>query len=861
MKKAFLIIVAAILFMGVANAGPVDQNTAKSYGQRFVASNFESTRSASLEHVYTLKDMMGDVSMYVYNVDESGFVIVSADDHFRPIVAYSEEGIFDVNNLSPEMLYYLNLISDGRSQLKNRAVDPEVSIEWESLRNNGRLFSYNGGRSVPFLVQTKWNQNPAPYNSMCPADPNGPGGHDYVGCVATAMAQLMKYWNYPEQGQGSHSYQCLANPYAQYPGHPEYGTLTANFGETTYDWDNMLNSYGSNNYTPEQGDAVALLGYHCGVSVNMMYGNTLDEGSGAYSGDVPNAIYSYFRYSNAATVRNYSNLNNWKVMLKEQIDLGWPVYYSGSSSQGGHAFVCDGYDDNDLFHFNWGWGGSGNAYFVVNEIDYNNSMAAIINFVPADVYTNTAKAPTNVNVTKTSDIAQEATISWVNPTQTLSNAALSSIDYIVIEREGRVIASIDNAVPGASMSYVDQNVPCYSTFEYNVYAVCNGVKGSSGKDKESFGPTCEWKAVVTANAMQGWNGGYVYAYDGAGRVITSFTMTNNNPQTLSLDLTIGRVMFAWKEGTAPATLSLKLKDASGNVVYEFAQGSSSDFPEGYFFEANNACNENISCDVPGELIADVVDGQVSLSWEGVENFGYGYNIYRDGVLFELAQTNHFVDETASIGGHCYQVCVLCDGGESEMTNEVCGTTGEGCDPGDNLWFELQANGKPIIQWDAPETEGLSGFDVFRKVNDGNYERIKSLGPNKTEYKENKSMTEGNWYYYQVVASYMDIDCYSAPFKSRYNNEYFVKIYYSTTNVNEYSKSVSLYPNPTKDSFTVEGENLQQVLVYNALGQMVYNQECQGNNAVINLGNVETGIYMVKVVTADGENIQKVSVIR
>ncbi len=861
MKKTVLLILTVVLGLGTAFAGPVDVNTAKTLGQKFVTANFESTRSAALEHVYTFTDKLGETSFYVYNVGSTGFVIVSADDHFRPIVAYSKEGIFDVNNIAPGCEFYLNALANGRSEAKSDAADPKVAVEWESLAKTGRLLSYNGGRAVPYLVQSKWNQSPAPYNSMCPADPLGPGGHDYVGCVATAMSQLMNYWEYPTQGQGSHSYVCVANPYAQYPGHPEYGTLTANFGATTYDWANMLDSYNTGNYTTEQGEAVATICYHCGVSVDMMYGNEVDEGSGAYSGDVPAAIANYFLYTSAATVMNYSNLNNWKNMLKEQHDLGWPVYHSGSSDGGGHAFICDGYDDNDLFHFNFGWGGYEDGYYVADQIDYNSGMAAIINFVPAPVYNNTAKAPTNVTATKTSDVAQEATIAWTNPTQTVSNASLTAIDQIIVERDGRVIATFDNPTPGASMSFVDSEVPCYSTFEYRVYAVKDGIKGKYGSASESFGPTCEWKAVVTATAMQGWKGGYVYVYDGAGREITSFTMTSNTPQTIPFDVTIGRVAFAWKQGTDAGTLSIKIKDANGTVVYEYAQGLSSDIPEGMFYEGNNGCTSTTPCELPGELDVDVVDGVVTLNWAGVEDPGYGYNIYRDGVLFELAQTNSFTDETASLGGHCYQVCVLCDAGESEFSNEVCGTTGEGCDPGSDLWFELQASGKPIISWVAPETEGLTGFTVLRKMNDGEYDVVKRLGPDKTEYKETKTLQDGNWYSYQVVAVYEDIDCTSAPFKAKYNNEYFVKIFYSTTGVGEQGSEISLYPNPTKESFTIEAENLKNVMVYNALGQLVLNQNCEGNSTLINLGNVETGIYMVKVVTADGESFQKISVIR
>jgi hypothetical protein len=862
MKKTFLL--AVTLFLGIATltANPVDVNTAKTLGQKYVLANFDQNRNADLQLVYTFSNQRGESSLFVFDVDDNGFVIVSADDHFRPIVGYSKRHNFHPENMSPECRFYLNAIVSGRDQAKNNAVDPDVVAEWKSLNETGRLLSYNGGRSVDFLVRSTWDQSPAPYNSMCPADPLGPGGHDYTGCVATAMAQLMRFWGYPEHGQGSNSYICYPGP--NYPGHPEYGTLTANFGATTYQWDQMLDKYVNNNYTPEQAEAVATISYHCGVAVNMMYGNVQDNGSGAYSDDVPGAIQNYFLYSNAASIKNYNgNVTWWKSILKEQFDLGWPVYYSGTDPNpdgGGHAFICDGYDDNDMFHFNWGWGGYQDDYYVVNEIDYYQNMRIITNFVPAPVYNNTVQAPTNVTATKTSDMAQEATITWTNPTTMLNNQTISSIDRIVVERNNKVIYTEDNVTPGASMSFVDNDVPCYSTFEYKVYAVKDGYHGKAGVATESFGPTCEWKVVATSGAMQGWKGGMIVAYDGAGREITSVTMTSNTPTTLSMNLTLGKVSFAWKAGTEAVTLSFKIKDAAGNVVYDFQNNSSDNIPAGFFYTGNNGCG-NAAPEGTGELFAAQDGDNVILTWESSAKDVIGYNIYRDGYLFELAHTNEFIDEAPAPGGHCYYVCVLSEGGESEASNEACATAGDGCEEGHNLWYEMQSNNKPIITWEAPtNADGLQGYAVFRKKGEEEYERIKLLGPDKTEYKETKSLTDGNWYYYRVYATYED--CSSAPFKSKYDNEFFVKIFYSLTDVNDaLAGKVSVYPNPVNDNFTVEAEGLQSVMVYNTLGQMVYNQTCEGNAVTINLSNVESGFYMVKVLCNEGETVRKISVIR
>lgn len=850
MKKLLSLTVAVILGIGTMFANPVDVNTAKTLGQKFVLTNFEETRGANLELVYTFS-VEKAASFYVFNVDDNGFVVVSADDKYRPIVGFGKGEIFDTEN--PERMYYLNALAEGRALERNQAGDDRAAEEWESLRKYGRLLSYNRGTVVDYLVQTKWNQNPAPYNSACPADPAGPGGHVYVGCVATAMAQIMKYWNYPTTGQGSHTYYC--------PGH---GQLSANFGATTYDWDNMLNSY-STGYTTEEGEAVAILGYHCGVSVDMYYDGT--EGSGTSSSYVPNAVATYFRYSTAVQIQYKGNLTTWLNTLKSGLDKGWPMYYSGTEAgaNAGHAFICDGYDDADYFHFNWGWGGSGDNWFLVGDIDYNTGNATITNFVPADVYNNSALAPANLNVEKTDDLAQEATVSWVNPSKTLNNSNITSIDQIVVMREGEIIRTFDNPTPGESMSFVDDQVPCYSTFEYSVYAVIGGAKGNVARASEAFGPMCTWNIVATSSEMTGWKDGKIVAYDGAGREITSFTMTNNTPTTAPLNLTIGKVMFAWKNGSADVTLSFKLKDSTGNVVYEKPQGSSADIPEGFFCIANNGCGNAAPAEAPGELVATRNGNDIILSWTGTSKDLYGYNIYRDGYLIKLNHDVEFVDEAPGIGGHCYEVCYIGDGGESEYTNESCATSGEGCNEGKNLWYTVQpTNFKPILTWEGPDdSEGLSGYYVYRKAGENDeYKRVKILGPNKLEYKETGTLTDGVCYYYRVYAYYKDIDCMSAPCKALYGNVYHIKYLYSVDAVDEtMAQNISVYPNPAKDMLNVKADNLSSVVIYNSLGQKVFAQTFDANEASIDMNGFEAGIYMVRIVADGNEVTRKISVIK
>ena len=842
-----MLAVVAIVGIGVAFANPVSVNTAKMLGQKYVQANFEMNRSASLELYYTVNSDNGEPCAYVFNVGNQGFVIVAASDNVSPILGYSEEGAFDSNNPYNGAMYMLETYKNSISYAiaNNIVPTPDVAAQWKSLENCGKM-SNNRPISVGPLVWTKWNQN-SPYNLYAPAASGGPGGRCYAGCVATAMSQVMRFWAHPAQGTGSHSYYC-----------PGYGQQSANFGATTYQWDLMPKTL--NGASQAEIEAVATLMYHCAVAVNMGFA---PDGSGAYSGDVPPAMASYFDYNYCnQKQKNSYPLATWNNMLKSEFDMGHPVYYSGHSSEGGHAFVCDGYNQDNQMHFNFGWSGSDDGWYLVDAIDYNSQAAAIFNYIPTNVYNNTVQAPTNVTATKTSETAQEATITWTNPTQTLNNQTVSAYDQIVLERNGVVIQTYDNPTPGATLTFVDSNVPCYSTFEYSVYAVKAGVKGAPGRATESFGPTCQWKIIATASNMAGWKGAYLVAYDGAGTQIDRFTMTNSNNTTYNMDITLGKVSFAWQAGTESVPISFKIKDGSGTKVYEF-EGNSGDCTEGVLYVGNNGCGNPAPTMTPPEIFTDRVGDDIIVTWEGTKT-DYGINVYRDGLLCALVHGNQYIDEAPVVGGHCYQIAYLTDGGESVYSNEACATAGEGCDPATNEWYYLQANKKPVITWDAPAiNEGLTNYYIYRKVGeDGEFQRKKILAGSATEYEEKGALENGVWYYYRVVAYYKDIDCFSAPAKAAEGNDYFVKILFTPAGVEEGAAAgFNLFPNPAKGSFTVEAENIQQVMVYNTIGQLVHSQVCEGNKAVVDLGNVETGIYMVKVLTANGETVQKVSVIK
>ena len=766
MKKYLMSLLALALGMGMVQANPVSVSQAKYVGQQFVQANFEQSRQINdLTLVYTGTSTRGDACFYVFNVGNEGHVIVSADDFYRPIVAYSNEGIFDADNINPALGYMLDQVIANRSGKLTGKASPKVAAEWQSVLNTGKLISRNGGKGVDYLVKTKWNQSPAPYNSMCPDDPQSPnsGYHAYVGCVATAMSQIMKYWNHPAQGQGTYSYN-----------HPKYGMQSANFGATTYDWDNMLNVYTGSNYSPEQGNAVATLCYHCGVSVNMNYGGDIEEGSGANTESVPVAIRSYFRYATQASVVNRSNdLNAWMNKLKESFDMGWPLYYAGveSGSPYGHAFICDGYNDNDYFHFNWGWGGSGDNWFLINEIDYDAQNKIVDNFVPQEIYNNTAQAPTNLTVTPAPNNELSATVSWKNPSKTLNQNNLTAIDQIVVCRNGEIIYTQDNVTPGADMTITDNSVPRFDAFKYSVYAVCGGAHGKTAYlSNVAFGPTCAWTINVTQASFTGFRGGMIHIYNAAGTDFLQVTTTTSSVQTISVDIPVGQVAFGWSAPTQSGSgfnMAFTIKDSQNNTVYTYS-GSSDQFPEGIFCEANNGCGNTAGQGVPTNLVALVDEdnpNNINVSWDPIRPDGYGYTVYRDGLLHRIIpEGTSFVDENAPEGGHCYVVGYLYYGGENgQYSNESCASAGA-CYPATNIDFEYTgATYKIKLKWEKPEPhDGLSGYYLFRKFGeDGTYERIKLLSNSATSYTDNSANQEGD-YYYKLYAYYGDLDCTSSP---------------------------------------------------------------------------------------------------
>lgn len=409
-----------IFFPFLIYATPVDPNMAQKVAQNFINSadaslNAQQRTSQQRRLKRIAKQTTDTPPYYIFNNEDGGFVIVSGDDCATPILGYSNEGSIDLDNMPIQLEELLQAyaleIQDAIDN--NLQATQEVAESWASYKKAPQAQTTT--TAVSALISTKWYQFPY-YNSKCPSDPSLAyfGGHPTTGCVATAMAQIMKYWEHPTTGTGNKSYKSTRS----------YGTLSANFANTSYDWTNMPIELNESSSSSEI-DAIATLMYHCGVAVEMDYNCDNEGGSGAYviadgrnRACVENALKTYFDYAPTLEGKKWgtsTSVSTWKKMLKKELDNNRPIIYSGHTTSGeGHAFICDGYDNNDLFHFNWGWGGRSDGFFSVSALtagtyNFSQNQAVIIGIQPQDIsaknyslYMNTDLTATNTSSTGSS---------------------------------------------------------------------------------------------------------------------------------------------------------------------------------------------------------------------------------------------------------------------------------------------------------------------------------------------------------------------------------------------------------------------------------------------------------------------------
>ncbi len=296
--------------------------------------------------------------LYVFSTGK-GFLLASADTRANAILGYTDNGTFDQVLLNPAFSEWLD---QCKSALKWISEQPETDepVEHEKMTTRSESFPKV---VMPLLGSIAWDQSD-PFNKYCPVVPKGNVGEGklcYTGCVATALAQIMKYYEWPKRGTGTVSYTAETLGIK----------LSADLSQSNYKWDQMIPGYGGS-YTDEQAKSVARLISDIGIACKMEYGG---DGSGAFDQDAMFAVANNFSYNKGLKLRErfYYSTEEWNDMMKSELSQSRPLYYGGVTPKNyaGHAFVIDGYDSKGLYHVNWGWGGSGNGYYDINYMNPN----------------------------------------------------------------------------------------------------------------------------------------------------------------------------------------------------------------------------------------------------------------------------------------------------------------------------------------------------------------------------------------------------------------------------------------------------------------------------------------------------------
>ena len=700
--KCFAFLMLLLSFTLGVMANPVDIGRARQVAMTFLNNN--GARTSGLTDVSAVA---GFSNMYVFTTENS-FVLMAADDCVQPILGYSLTGGFDIENMPANKRAWIQGYNDGiRYAVENQLrASSEVAQQWRDLAEGNPI----AGRAITVvapLIQTQWDQS-SPYNMLCPSN-------SVTGCVATAMAQVMKYWNYPEHGIGWHSYT-----------HPVYGELSADFQSTTYDWDNMLNTYNGSS-TNAQRLAVATLMYHCGVSVDMNYS---PNSSGAGSEIVAEALKTYFNYSSDAAFHDRSEYqdNIWINMLKADLNLNRPVWYCGMGSGGGHAFVLDGYNNSNYFHINWGWGGYCDEYYTIDNLNpgpggtgsgsngiYNDAQGAVFGIHPSDC---SANAPSNLTYSQS---GRNVTLSWTSA----SGATSYNIyrDNVCI---GNVTStSYSDTAPFGSSIYYVRSVDSQGrlslssnavtvTVNYQVPVVDDLAATVSGNNVNLSWTAPEWCYPQTPSATISYGDGSVYyswtyvyyahrylasdmaqyanksvykigtyiQYPGTYTVyIYTNSTSNNQPNANSLAAT-KTLDFSGSAGWQDIILDNPVFISGTNDLWVVMkqENTGQSFPTPSFnlssYNANACYGGSYS---PTSLSS--ISSDYKISWfirAYVTDGTYTYNVYRNGssIANNVSNTT-YSDNNLAAGAYNYYVKTNYYAGESDASNQVTIQIGAG----------------------------------------------------------------------------------------------------------------------------------------------------------------------------------------
>ncbi len=449
--KKIIFFFTLIFYQFALQANPVTIESAQKIAINFFKNFVPGKADYAISDVI-VREENNVATFYVFNIASGGFIIIAADDASIPVLGYSEYGLYNENTLPLQMTGWLNDYSLQIKFIIDQKIGNHQTISaWNKILCN----DFPAAKmAVAPLCTTNWAQD-GNYNNIVESHT---ASGVIVGCLATAMAQIMKKWNFPASGTGTHIYT-----------HATYGNLSVNFDTINYNWPQMPN-YLSGTSTTDQINAIGTISYHCAVAVNTVFGVSI---STAYVEDVPDALIEHFGYQNTAEFvakKDYTN-SDWINMLKMELDAGRPVLYAGFKGLSGHAFVFDGYNSADQFHVNWGWSGTYNGYYAVGSLNpgggygYTTDNMAVVRIQP----------PTGAPISyfKSGTLAPQ-----VGEGVTFSDLSANSPDTWVWTFEG-----------GSPATYTGQTPPeiTYSIAgDYSVSLTVSNANGSDSKLKPAY---------------------------------------------------------------------------------------------------------------------------------------------------------------------------------------------------------------------------------------------------------------------------------------------------------------------------------------------------------------------------------------
>ena len=489
--KKFLsscLLVALAMVSLQASSKNINANSARTVANSFIkqhASSIHAFRSASLAdlklvHAETSSAVSNANAYYAFNIKGGGFIIVSGEDRANQVLGYSDRGHLDFNNLPDN---FKALLGSYKEEIEYLQAHPQLDVTPDIRSTSGVV--------VKPLITAIWGQE-MPYYLQCPVYQNE---YCAVGCIATAMSQVMYYWKYPTTSPSLNSYYCY-----------DINQTVPSLPETTFEYGKMLTSYChwdydlktlvQDTYTDEQAQAVAKLARYCGQVVRMGYH---PDGSGAYTSQQLSGMKK-FGYSNTAQditrsswwTENYTTAE-WEALIKVELDARRPILYSANDiNAGGHAFVCDGYDNNGMFHFNFGWYGTCDGWYrstALNmthrdgeELHFNYDHEILTGVEPPSycvIMADGLASPDNLLV-----LGEDMTVEAFQVNIHTTNATVKLV-FDITDASGKVLANSQPITINAADYEQDSNLDAVftlpATLGQGAYKVCFGYYPNGGR--------------------------------------------------------------------------------------------------------------------------------------------------------------------------------------------------------------------------------------------------------------------------------------------------------------------------------------------------------------------------------------------